>query len=82
MVPINLFAREMFQNYRMKVGKDADTYVYLKVMAPHSEFPTYARMLWRHGMLCEIWGIIATKLDGTGKNYLRDWSKGQKWGEK
>lgn len=67
------FARELFQNYRKRVVKDADTYVYLKVMAPHLEFPKYARMLWRHGMLAEMWGMIATKLSGGKVDYLRTW---------
>lgn len=71
----NILAKDIFQTYRKKVGKDADIYVYLKVTAPHVEFPKYARMLWRHGMLAEMWGTIATKLSGGKVNYLRSWGE-------
>lgn len=76
MEAINLFAREIFQTYRRKAGKDADVYVFMRTQMPHLDFPKYKKMLWRHGLLAEIWGIIATKLSGDKIDYLRSWSQG------
>ena len=70
-------AESIFESYKIQLELAVTQYNSLSESYPGSSFPTLARQIWRSGMLAEMWGIIASKLNKQGKNYLAEWREGK-----
>lgn len=73
----NIKAEKLFSLYRYRVERSLAFYNRLKLNTPGLSYPTFARRIWREGMLAEIWGLMATHLNQNGVNYLENWREGK-----
>lgn len=70
-------SEKMFREYKIRVERHIRIYQELKDQFPNESFPKLARNIWRMGMLTEIWGLIASRLSASKRNYLREWGSGE-----
>jgi hypothetical protein len=70
-------AESLFKSYKIMTELSVSQYNKLAESYPGASLPTLARQIWRSGMLAEIWGVIASKLNKQGKNYLAEWREGR-----
>jgi hypothetical protein len=70
-------AESIFKAYKIQLELAVTQYNSLSESYPGSSFPTLARQIWRSGMLAEAWGIIASKLNKQGINYMENWRTGK-----
>lgn len=66
-----------FQEYKLRTERHVRIYNDLKSRFPLNDFPKLARIIWRMGMLAEMWGLLAPKLNKKGINYLSNWREGK-----
>lgn len=69
-------AKQIFQEYKVRVEAAVEKYNFLKMKFPQSQFPAQARLIGKFSALAETWGIIATKLGGNKINYIKQWRNG------
>lgn len=73
----NQTAESLFWEYRRAAETESNLYNHLKTTFPQNEFPKVAAQFWRHSVLAEAWGSLATKLNGKGVDYLAEWREGR-----
>lgn len=66
-----------FRMYKKKVETTVRLYTTVCKQYPQVPFPRLASIIWRYGMLAEMWGSIATALSQKGINYLDNWRQGK-----
>ena len=70
-------AENLFKSYKIQLELIVTNYNHLAESYPGASFPILKRQIWRSGMLAEIWGTLATKLNTKGINYLENWRNGK-----
>jgi len=73
----NQMAKNIFLEYKKITEIEIVAYNNLKALYPLSDFPRSAKRVWKYGVLAELWGHIATKLNGGKVNYIDKWRQGQ-----
>lgn len=72
-----LTSEKTFHEYKLKTERHVQIYNDLKSKFPYHSFPKLVRIIWRMGMLAEMWGLLAPKLNRKGINYLGNWREGK-----
>lgn len=73
----NQYSKQIYLEYRQRLERSVNDYEYLISTQRLNEIQMLSTLIWRDGILAEVWGIIASGLGDEGIDYLGRWASGE-----